>query len=115
MDPETGDGSTLHLGAVSSNPQIARFYPAGWHDLVALVVGDSIPAAVNVTAIVVAAVVWPLGLACLVGAVVPTSRLAPVVAMCLGGAFIAFPRGSSRSGRSGPTRSRSRSCRSRSP
>ena len=88
---ETGDGSTLHLGAVSSNPQVERFYPAGWHDLVALVVGDSIPAAVNVTAIVVAAVVWPLGLACLVGAVVPTSRLAPVVAMCLGGAFIAFP------------------------
>lgn len=88
---ENGDGSTLHLGAVSTNPQVERFYPAGWHDLVALVVGDSIPAAINVTAIVVAAVVWPLGLACLVGAIVPTSRLAPVVAMCVGGAFVAFP------------------------
>lgn len=88
---ETGDGSSLHLGAVSTNPRVERFYPGGWHDVVALVVTDSIPAAVNVTAIVVAAVVWPLGLACLVAVTVPRNGFAPVVAMVVGSAFVAFP------------------------
>ncbi|MFC8922704.1 DUF6541 family protein [Cellulosimicrobium sp. NPDC057127] len=88
---ETGDGSTLHLGAVSTNPETFRFYPAGWHDVVSLVVTDSIPAAINVTAIVIAALVWPLGLACLVAVIVPSSRTAPIVAMCVGAGFVAFP------------------------
>ncbi len=88
---DTGDGSTLHLGAVSTNPETFRFYPAGWHDVVSLVVTDSIPAAINVTSIVVAALVWPLGLACLVSVIAPSSRTAPVVAMVVGAGFVAFP------------------------
>lgn len=62
---DTGDGSTLTLGAVASSTGAPGLYPAAWHDLHALVhglAGGSIVATANATVIVVAAVAWPLSL-----------------------------------------------------
>lgn len=60
---DSGDGSTLSLGAAVSATGAPSLYPAGWHDLHALIhaiTGGSIVATANATMIVVAALAWPL-------------------------------------------------------
>lgn len=59
---DTANASSLHLGYMTSPDGTLPFYPAGWHDVVSLVVqmgGISIPVAVNAVVLVTAAVVWP--------------------------------------------------------
>jgi hypothetical protein len=60
----TGDGSALTLGALVTPERARGFYPAAWHDLVALVgawSGVDPPTAANAVAVLAAAVAWPLG------------------------------------------------------
>ncbi|GAA4413200.1 hypothetical protein GCM10023168_35870 [Fodinibacter luteus] len=60
----TGDGSALTLGVLVAPERSHGFYPAAWHDLVALVVsmtGTPVPVAANAVALVTVAVAWPLG------------------------------------------------------
>lgn len=60
---DTGDASSLTLGALDVPGAPPRFYPAAWHDVTALVlatVGGPIPAAANAVAGVAAVLVWPL-------------------------------------------------------
>ncbi len=60
----SGDGSALTLGTVASPERSVAFYPAGWHDVTALVAsasGVGVPAAANAVSVVVAGLVWPLG------------------------------------------------------
>lgn len=57
---DTGSGSSLTLNSMTG----AASYPAAWHDLVSLLVslhGTDIPASINITNLIVAALVWPLG------------------------------------------------------
>lgn len=58
---DSGNGNSLTMGGLGvADP---RYYPAAWHDLVALVVAStdqSIPVGVNVVNVVIAAVAWPL-------------------------------------------------------
>jgi hypothetical protein len=60
----SGDGSSLTLGTLTAPGASRGFYPAVWHDLVALVAGGAgVPVVVasNVVAAVVLGLVWPLG------------------------------------------------------
>lgn len=59
-----GDLSTLHATAFGSAGHRAGFYPAGFHDLaasIAMLTGASAAVACSVLALVIAALVWPLG------------------------------------------------------
>jgi hypothetical protein len=91
----TGDASSLTLGLLTDPSLRVSFYPAAWHDLVALtattVAGTSIPAASNAAAIAVASVVWPLGCLLLVRQVVGPSPVAVFVTPVLATGFVAFP------------------------
>lgn len=90
---DTGLGSTLTLGAAANSDGSPAFYPAGWHDFVALVasVCGDVVVATNVVAILIMAIVWPLGAALLTYAIAPSLRFAPLAAALLAGASIAFP------------------------
>lgn len=79
---ETGDGSTLTLGASVSPSGNPSLYPAAWHDLHALVhslAGGDIVATANATVIAVAAVAWPLSLLSLAWALPRAHRSVHVV------------------------------------
>lgn len=59
----TGNGSPFHMTVFGAGDS-SQTYPAGWHDLAALIAGisgSSIPVAVNTLTIVITAVLWPLG------------------------------------------------------
>ncbi|WP_104089401.1 DUF6541 family protein [Arthrobacter sp. GMC3] len=90
---DSGNGSSLAIGSLStSGPQ--QFYPAAWHDVVALVVQVSnvpIPVAVNVVNIVIGALVWTISgmyLATRVAGIRPAVLLMTGI---LAGSFGAFP------------------------
>ncbi|GAA1629080.1 DUF6541 family protein [Georgenia ruanii] len=105
--PEQAWDAVFHLNALalvreSGNASIfgalgplygegAPYYPTVWHAMAAVAPGlASVPAAANVQNLVLAAVVWPLGLAALTRASVRGAMpavLAPVVAA----SFVAFP------------------------
>ncbi|MFQ6173192.1 DUF6541 family protein [Oryzobacter sp. R7] len=60
----TGDGSSLTLAAMTRPESTRGFYPAAWHDLVALVAGVTgadVVVATAATSMAVVAVAWPLG------------------------------------------------------
>lgn len=88
---DTGDGSTLHLGAVSMTDGAPSFYPAGWHDLAALAYTGDVVVATNVTAIVVAALLWPFAVGTLATTISPNSRSVAFLAPLLASTFTAFP------------------------
>ncbi|WP_143467972.1 DUF6541 family protein [Kocuria massiliensis] len=91
---QSGDGSSLALGAMTTADGSNAFYPAGWHDLVYLVFSvfpDSIPMAVNATTIVVGAFVWPISMLALALALKPGDRIFAAAAGGLSGAMVAFP------------------------
>jgi hypothetical protein len=90
---DSGRGSSLTLGWLGTQPGV-RFYPAGWHDLVSLVINStdaSIPAGVNITNIVVAAVVWPLGCMALAVSAGGYRRLSLGLGALLATAFSVYP------------------------
>lgn len=85
-----GNASTLGaLGPLYGGG--SPYYPTVWHAVAAVAPGlTAVPAAANVQNLVLAAVVWPLGMATLTRAAVrpgTASLLAPVLAA----AFVAFP------------------------
>jgi len=93
---DTGDGSSFDLyGMTHLDDGGVEFYPAAWHDLVALVVavsGASIPASTNAAWIATSTIVWVPGAALLASAIVPASRaLAPAVGALAAAAFPAHP------------------------
>ncbi|GAA2037002.1 DUF6541 family protein [Pseudokineococcus marinus] len=101
---DTGRGSTFDLGLLTSSTR--GFYPAAWHDLVALVAApasalptgagtgaswDLLPVATNVTAVVLAALAWPAGVVLLTRRLAPGRPVALVAAAALCGAFPLYP------------------------
>lgn len=66
------------------------YYPSVWHALVALAPG-AVPVVANASTVVVACVVWPLGLAGLARVAVPQLPQAAVLAPVVGAGFLAFP------------------------
>lgn len=90
----TGDGSTLHLARIVDPDKTGTaFYPAGWHDWVALGMesGRAAVEASNIASLVVMGVVWPLGVALFAYFLFPKLRLAPFSAALLACATTAFP------------------------
>lgn len=91
---ETGNASSLYLGRMTNPGGALAFYPAAWHAAVALVVqlsGASIPVAVNAMTLVVAAVIWPLGIMLLTRTLFGAGRMLTVSAGILATAFPLFP------------------------
>lgn len=87
---ETADASSLHVNSVIGG---RSFYPAAWHALTSLVVmaaGTEITIAANTFTVVIAAVIWPLGVAWLTRAFTASSRVAGYAAI-LSGALQTFP------------------------
>lgn len=93
---ETGDGSSFTLYRMTNPGDDLEFYPAAWHDLVALVVqltGASIPTATNAMWIAVNGFVYAAGVAYLAGTLFPNLRRRGVeaVAAAVAGASSAAP------------------------
>lgn len=87
---ETQSASSFTVSGVLG---ASSFYPAAWHGLVTLVIGVTaagIPMAVNTVSLVIACLVWPLGIAWLT-MVTTKSRGTAAVAGVLSGAMIHFP------------------------
>ncbi|MGO4186974.1 DUF6541 family protein [Pseudarthrobacter sp. TAF60_1] len=89
---ETQNGSSMTLGNLTDAS--SYFYPAGMHDLMALLqmlTGSSVPVVVNVGTIVIGALVWPLGCMFLVSRLVGYRAVALMAAGVLAAGFSAFP------------------------
>lgn len=89
---QTQNGSSLTLGNLT--PESSYFYPAGMHDMMALLqmlTGASVPAVINVGTIVIGAIVWPLGAMFLVSRLVGNRPVALLAAAALSAGFSAFP------------------------
>ena len=87
---ETADASSLHVNSVIGG---RSFYPAAWHALASLIVlagGTEITIAANMFTVVIAAVIWPLGIAWLTRAITRSSLVAGYAAI-LAGALQTFP------------------------
>jgi len=90
---DTGNGSSLTIGSIEPGAP-GSFYPAAWHDLVALVVEAahvSIPVGVNSVNIVVAALVWTMSCLYLVSRVLGSRPATFLIAGALAAGFSAFP------------------------
>lgn len=89
---QTENGSSLSLGNLTEAS--SYFYPAGMHDMMALLQmlsGSSVPVVVNVGTIVIGALIWPLGCMFLVSRLVAYRTVAVIAAGVLAGGFSAFP------------------------
>lgn len=91
---DTGSASSLTLNSMTGVGAGASFYPAAWHDVVALVVnstGASIPASVNVVNLVVGSLLWPLGCIFLAHTILGNRPAVSLITGVLSAAFGAFP------------------------
>lgn len=88
---DTGDGSSFTLGAISTMSGTPRFYPGGFHDLVALSFHGDVIIAINTAAVVLACIVWPFAVAVLLAALNPRSYLLPIVGAFAAISFTALP------------------------
>jgi hypothetical protein len=89
---ETQNGSSLTLGNLTDAS--SYFYPAGMHDMMALLqmmTGNSVPVVINVGTIVIGALVWPLGCMFLISRLVGYRPVALIAAAVLAAGFSAFP------------------------
>ncbi|MFC7376614.1 DUF6541 family protein [Brachybacterium sp. GCM10030267] len=77
---ETGDASSLHVGAVSNTTGDPTFYPAAFHALAALVPGVGTPTLLNATVLALAVAPWILGIALLARSLFPSTPWAPFAA-----------------------------------
>lgn len=87
---DTGSASSITVSSMTGG----GFYPAAWHDLVALVAsttGAAIPVSVNVVNLVVGSIVWPLGCIFLAHKILGNRVAVSVAAGVLSAAFGAFP------------------------
>ena len=88
----TGSGSSLTLGNLTTAS--AAFYPAAWHDLIALVASTasvSVPEAISAGNIVIAAVMWPLGMMYLISRISSGHVLPMLLTGALAAGFSSFP------------------------
>lgn len=87
---ETGSASSFDLTGMLGS---TAFYPGAWHaitSVVSLATGGDIPTAVNMVSLVIAAVIWPLGVAWLTR--VATGSIATAaLAAALSPALLVFP------------------------
>lgn len=93
---DSGSASSLTMITLGNPSTTPGFYPAGWHAVTSLVVlssGVSIPAAANVVAWAIAAVVWPVGCLVLVRQIVGRNTAAMFITPVLAVTFTAFPWG----------------------
>lgn len=94
---DTANGSSFHLTGLILSGGRSTFYPAAWHDLVSVVAlaapWAGIVGVANMTNLVIAAVVWPVGVLAVVRLLLPTRRAALVIAGIVAAAFPAFPLG----------------------
>lgn len=91
---DTGNASSLLISGMTSTETAPAFYPAAWHDMVVLLMqltGASLPVAVNISNIVIAALVWPLASMFLASRVLGTHPLPLIVTGVLATGFAAFP------------------------
>ena len=91
---DSGRASSLTLASLDPSSNRLSFYPAAWHDVVALVVdasGSSIPLAVNVANMIIAAVVWPLSAMFLVSTLTGRRPVPMMVTGALAAGFSSFP------------------------
>ncbi|MEV7637515.1 DUF6541 family protein [Pseudarthrobacter enclensis] len=89
---QTQNGSSLTVGNLTEAS--SYFYPAGMHDMMALLqmlTGNPVPVVVNVGTIVIGAVVWPLSCVFLISRLVGYRPVALVSAAVLSAGFSAFP------------------------
>lgn len=88
----TGSGSSLTLGNLTTAS--AAFYPAAWHDLIVLVASTasvSVPEAISAGNIVIAAVMWPLGMMYLISRISSGHVLPMLLTGALAAGFSSFP------------------------
>ncbi|GAB6857042.1 DUF6541 family protein [Microbacterium xylanilyticum] len=87
---ETGSASSFTLNGLVG---ATGFYPAGWHAVASLVGTDAAgaPIAANMVALVIAALVWPLGIAAATRAFGIADRSAAAFAAALSGGLLVFP------------------------
>ncbi|KNC19553.1 hypothetical protein AC792_05510 [Arthrobacter sp. RIT-PI-e] len=89
---DTGNGSSLTLGAVATNNDAPAYYPGAWHDLVSLTVGSlPISVSLNVAALVLSCIIWPLSMAYLARVAFPKHTWLPLLAPIIASGFVAFP------------------------
>lgn len=89
-----GDGSSLTLGTLTAPGASRGFYPAAWHDLVALVAGVAdlpVVVASNVLSAVVLGLAWPLGAVALARVALGNRPLALAAAGALAAGVAASP------------------------
>ncbi|TFV83806.1 hypothetical protein E4V99_01575 [Microbacterium sp. dk485] len=87
---ETQSASAMEVSGVIGG---RGFYPAGWHGITSLVVmmtGTSIPVAANAVAVVIAVVIWPIGIALLARTATDDDSVAAAAGV-LAGALHTFP------------------------
>ncbi|MGM7672149.1 DUF6541 family protein [Microbacterium sp. A93] len=87
---ESGSASSLDVNSFIGG---SGFYPAAWHALASVIVmatGASIPLAVNALSVVIAALVWPVGLAWFARVATGSTAIASYTAI-LSGALQLFP------------------------
>ncbi|WP_417562173.1 DUF6541 family protein [Microbacterium sp.] len=90
---EHGNASSFGLGGLLDPEAPGAFYPGAWHatgSLIALMSGAGIPATTNILSIVVAAAIWPLGVAWL-AQTASGRRAVGAVAAAMSPALLAFP------------------------
>lgn len=88
---ESGSASSLDVSGVLGS---RSFYPAAWHgltSLTALMAGGDIPVAANMTSLVIAVGVWPVGIAWFTRQITRGSVPAAALAAALSSALLAFP------------------------
>ncbi|WP_151904657.1 DUF6541 family protein [Brachybacterium ginsengisoli] len=88
------DASAWVVGGMTAMPGESVYYPAAWHQAVSLVVevsGQDIPLASNVVMLLLAAVVWPLGLMALMRTATTAGPVGWMAAGTLAGVTGAFP------------------------
>lgn len=90
---DTGNASTLSLGALMAGPNGSTLYPAGWHDLVSLVVdvtGTSIPIASNAV-MISTMLAWTAACLFLLHCLLPTTPALVAGTAVLSASFPSFP------------------------
>ena len=88
------DGSAWVVGGLTTLPGNEGYYPAAWHQLVSLVVqlsGQEIVLGSNVVMLLLAAVVWPVGLMALMRTCTTAGPVGWMAAGTLAGVTGAFP------------------------
>lgn len=89
---ETGNASSLSLGAIGNDLRTPRYYPAGWHDVLSLgVLNEQISVTINMSAIVLACAIWPISMTYLVRCCFPTFSAGNLITPILAAGFLAFP------------------------